>query len=125
MNTKLKKIIIFSSLLIAVSLFWRIFIYIDSDKIKSLNEQSLNNFHTFIDSIKIIKTKTPQSSNEKLSINTATIEELQSIKGIGPKTAEKIIRYRNKTKFKSLEELKRIKGIGEKKFQKMKDLIRL
>ena len=68
------------------------------------------------------------SNNEikKISINTATVEELCSLSGIGIKTAKLIIEYReNNNGFKYLEELMNIKGIGEKKFAKIKDQISL
>ena len=64
------------------------------------------------------------SNNLKININTATQTELESISGIGPLTANKIINYRIKNgKFKSLEELKNIEGIGENKYEKIKDEI--
>lgn len=56
-----------------------------------------------------------------VNLNTATKEELMSIKGIGVKTAEKIINYREEAKFQTIDEIKNIKGIGEKKFEKMKE----
>ena len=68
------------------------------------------------------------SSNEikKISINTASLEELCSLSGIGEKTAKLIIEYRNNNNgFKYLEELMNIKGIGEMKFAKIKDQISL
>lgn len=56
-----------------------------------------------------------------VNLNTASSEELQSIKGIGPKTAEKIIEYRQDQQFESIEEIMNVKGIGEKKYEKMKE----
>lgn len=59
-----------------------------------------------------------------ISINFADTEALVSIKGIGPKTAQSIIDYREEFgKFQSLEDLLSIKGIGEKKLAAMRDFI--
>ena len=56
-----------------------------------------------------------------VNINTATINELCKLPGIGEKTAEKIIEYREKSGgFETIEELKNIEGIGEVKFNKIK-----
>lgn len=53
----------------------------------------------------------------KIAINTATKDELMSIKGIGESFAERIIAYREEHGgFKSLEELKNISGVGEKRY---------
>jgi competence protein ComEA len=66
------------------------------------------------------KSKAP--STEKVNINTATIEQLQTLPGIGPAMAKSIVDYRSKVgKFTKPEELINVKGIGEKKYQKMKD----
>ena len=60
----------------------------------------------------------------KISINKATYEELITLPGIGPKTAEKIIEYRNTYgSFWSLEDIKKVKGIGDKKYAKLKEYI--
>ncbi len=58
----------------------------------------------------------------EVDINTATASELTAIKGIGPKTAEKIIEYRNENgPFASINDVTRVKGIGMKTLQKMID----
>lgn len=59
----------------------------------------------------------------KININTASKVELMKLNGIGEKTAEKIIDYRRTTSFKSIEDIQNVKGIGPKKFEKMKDNI--
>ncbi|MEN8147008.1 MAG: helix-hairpin-helix domain-containing protein [Campylobacterota bacterium] len=55
-----------------------------------------------------------------VNINTASIEELSTLPGIGQSTAEKIVKYRKDHKFKTTSDLMDVKGIGEKKFEKIK-----
>ncbi len=62
----------------------------------------------------------------QININTARIDELIQIPGIGPAYAKKIIEYRTKYNgFRTIEEIKRIKGIGDKTFEKMKGYIKV
>ena len=61
-----------------------------------------------------------------VSINSAGIEELTTLPGIGKTTAQKIIDYRQeKGSFLSLEELMNVKGIGKSKYEKIKGSITL
>ena len=61
-----------------------------------------------------------------VSINSAGIEELTTLPGIGKTTAQKIIDYRKeKGSFLSLEELMNVKGIGKSKYEKIKGSITL
>ena len=63
------------------------------------------------------------NAQEKININTATKDELTSLNGIGEATANKIINYRNKNKFKEIEDIMNVPGIGEAKFSNIKDYI--
>ncbi|MEJ2501483.1 MAG: helix-hairpin-helix domain-containing protein [Campylobacterales bacterium] len=56
-----------------------------------------------------------------VNLNTASAEELTTLKGVGPSTAEKIIEYRSEHKFNTVEDVMNVKGIGEKTFSKIKD----
>lgn len=58
-----------------------------------------------------------------ININTADAAELMKLKGVGEKTAEKIIEYRVQTPFEKPEDIMNVKGIGEKKFEDIKDHI--
>lgn len=56
-----------------------------------------------------------------VNINTASKEELMTLKGIGETTAEAIIEYRKENKFTKIEDIKNVKGIGDKKFESIKE----
>jgi len=62
----------------------------------------------------------------KIDINSADVETLAQLPGIGQKTAEKIISYRKTNgQFKNIDDLLNVKGIGQKKLDKMKAFITL
>jgi competence protein ComEA len=73
-------------------------------------------------SIMAQKSSPAANANEKINLNSATVEQLRSLPGIGPAIGKSIVEHRTKAgKFNRIEEIMKIKGIGEKKFQKIKD----
>ena len=85
-----------------------------------------NNEYVTIDGGTNNKNENKSQESTKININTCTQTELETLPGIGPSTALKIIQYRNeKGKFKSIEEIKEVSGIGESKFKQIKDLIKV
>lgn len=58
-----------------------------------------------------------------VNINTATAEELMTLKGIGEKKAQSIIEYRESHAFERIEDIMEVSGIGEKTFENIKDNI--
>lgn len=62
--------------------------------------------------------------NKLININKATETDLQTLPGIGPSLAGKIVEYRSQNgKFGSIEDIKNVNGIGDSKYQNIKDLI--
>ncbi len=59
-----------------------------------------------------------------VNLNTATVEQLESLPGIGRSAAQRIVEHRQKIGgFQKIEQLMNVKGIGEKSFLKLKPLI--
>ncbi|MCC6445587.1 MAG: ComEA family DNA-binding protein [Armatimonadetes bacterium] len=72
------------------------------------------------------KKKIASPEEGQVNINTAGSEELQRLPGIGPAIAGRILDYRKANgPFRRIEDLQEVKGIGPKKFAKMKDLIKV
>ena len=76
------------------------------------------------DTIAYVKKDVSSLAEKSININTAGINELVQLPGIGEKTAEKIIQLRKERgKFRRVDELMDVKGIGEVKFSKIKDYL--
>ncbi len=65
----------------------------------------------------------PAFSATKIDLNTATVAQLTTLKGIGEKTAVKIVEYRKKHKFTSVDELVNVKGVGEMTLKKIRNQV--
>ncbi len=63
------------------------------------------------------------TTNSKVNINTATIEELTTLNGIGESKAKLIIEYRTKKPFEKIEDIMNVSGIGESAYEKIKNFI--
>ena len=67
---------------------------------------------------------TSSSSGDVININTANLEQLMKISGVGKTKAEAIISYREKNgNFKKKEDITKVRGIGKATFEKIKDKI--
>lgn len=76
------------------------------------------------------KTQTNQlasvGTTNKVSINSASVEQLQQLNGAGPKKAQAIVDYRNQNgQFKTIDELQKVKGIGIKFIEKNRSMLSL
>lgn len=86
----------------------------------SANLQALNMEYIIKDESKLYL---PKKTKQMISLNHASINQLMTLKGVGEKTAQKIIDYRNAHEFECLEDLMNVSGIGEKTFMKLRDFL--
>ncbi|WP_414430110.1 ComEA family DNA-binding protein [Alcanivorax sp. IL3] len=69
-----------------------------------------------------VKDVAKTQTENRIDLNTADVTQLQELKGVGPKTAEAIVQWRDSQgPFTSVDQLLAIKGIGEKTLAKMRD----
>jgi len=62
------------------------------------------------------------ATNDVINLNTATAAQIAALPGIGAKTADLVVQYRQKNgPFKKVEEIMNVRGVGEKSFLRIKD----
>lgn len=90
--------------------------------IPNINEEKLEEYVTEEAGENVIEES--GKINNKVNINEAKQTELETLPGIGPSTALKIINYRQENgEFKTIEDIKNVPGIGESKFENIKESI--
>lgn len=105
------------------------FILSDGQKVNIPNiNDDFENFEYVIDNsgknIIVDNGSNISKGGNKVNINTASQTELETLTGIGPSTASKIIEYREKNgKFITIEDLKNVSGIGETRYEAIKENI--
>ncbi|MGN1269393.1 MAG: helix-hairpin-helix domain-containing protein [Clostridia bacterium] len=99
-------------------------IYIPNKKDKEANSEKVYITSESGNNVIMKDTITSKGENKKVNINQATQSELETLPGIGPSIASKIIEYRQQNgKFNTIEDLKNVKGIGDAKFENVKKYI--
>lgn len=98
------------------------YILSDGDKIYVPNKNDENEIYNTT----TVENEVSSKEQESININTATLEELTELPGIGEATANKIIEYRKQNgKFETIEDIKNVPGIGDSKFENLKDKIKV
>ena len=70
-------------------------------------------------------TGTASGPTAPVSLNTATIDQLDTLPGVGPVLAQHIVDYRTRNGgFRSVDELREVNGIGDRRFADLRDLVR-
>lgn len=92
---------------------------------KGENEQTVDIVSSSVgDDIILNSNSNEEEKKNKVNINKASQSDLESLSGVGPSLASKIIDYRNNNgKFSNIEDIKNVSGIGDNKFEAIKDYI--
>ena len=68
----------------------------------------------------------PAAAGGPLDLNTATLEQLDGLPGVGPVTAQRIVEWRTRNgRFASVDQLREVEGIGERRFGQLRELVRV
>ncbi|MGH3938895.1 MAG: helix-hairpin-helix domain-containing protein [Pseudonocardiaceae bacterium] len=68
----------------------------------------------------------PTGTDPVINLNTATVEQLDALPGVGPVTAQRILDWRVKHgRFTSVDQLREVSGIGQARFAQIRDLVRV
>lgn len=92
-----------------------------------LEETSTTSTTTQVSTTLITETTSVITSTQQLlvNINTASLEELIKLPGIGGVIGNNIIEYRNEHTFEKIDDILKVKGVGEKLFEKIKNYIQV
>lgn len=102
------------------------FEYITMSSGDEKNDANINNSTSNTSSEESSSNKESAFKISVVNINTATQTELETLPGIGPSLALKIINYRKENgKFSSIEDIKNVSGIGDAKFENIKNYIKV
>ena len=93
------------------------------EKEKYLQEKCVQKDENSLKNDACISNNKDTNINSKININTASLEELQTLNGIGESKAKDIIAYREKNRFNTIEDIKNVPGIGDGLFAKIKENI--
>lgn len=80
-------------------------------------------FSTLLIACLVFSSPLQAEEHQLVNINTAPVEVLVELDGIGETLAQRIVEYRQQSPFKSVEEVMEVKGIGQGTFEKIKDHI--
>lgn len=99
-----------------------------NDNVEKITEKGVDSNRELLD-FRVSKNEKNKESKSNFAgkivrLNYVGADELTLLPGIGPKTAQNIIEYRNKFgKFTKIEDLLSVKGIGKTKFEKIKNIV--
>lgn len=93
------------------------------EKEKILQDKCIQKDENALKNDACINNNQSTNTNNKININTASLEELQTLPGIGEAKAKDIITYRETNKFNTIEDIKNVSGIGDALFAKIKENI--